>query len=101
MRQGSLTLTPKGKQAIENYKEGRYDEANLSELEFGLLVYAQSKQWQGIPIHDSLKQYGTEGTAALEELLETGKLQYRTGPFGSYRGGMPPHEYLGQEVEEH
>ena len=44
MRQGSLTLTTKGKQAIENYKQGLYDEANLSELEFALLVYAQSKQ---------------------------------------------------------
>ncbi len=77
MRQGALTLTPKGKQAIENYKNGLYSEANLSELEFGLLVYAQSKQWDGIQVHDSLKQYGTEGTAALEQLVEEGKLIWK------------------------
>jgi len=79
MMQGNLQLTAKGKQAIENYKAGLYDEANLSELEFAMLVYAQSQQWNGIPVRDGLKQYGTEGTVALETLVEEGKLQWRTG----------------------
>jgi hypothetical protein len=75
MKVGILDLTSKGQRAIDDYRMGRYSEANISELQFGLLAYAGNIN--GMNVFDSLKQYGTEGTAALEQLIEEGKLKWR------------------------
>jgi len=68
-----LIATPKGKQALKYYKEGQYDLANISEMQFALVGYAAHVG--ALRVTDSLKQYGTVGTQALEESLSEGLLK--------------------------
>ena len=87
MLTGHVILTEKGKQAIEDYKAGAYSAANISELQFMLLLYIQQKQRDGLDVSDSLRKYGTKGTAALEELIDEGKIKRKGGPaFMGYSG---------------
>jgi len=65
--------TPKGKQALKYYKEGQYDFANISEMQFAIVGYAAHVG--ALRVQDSLKQYGTEGTKAIEQSLEDGLLK--------------------------
>jgi len=68
-----VEITHKGKQSIQDYQNGLYDKADISELEYALLGY--TKDVGTLRVNNSLEQFGTEGTAALERLLEEGKLQ--------------------------
>lgn len=79
MKYVSVQITHKGQEAIRAYKEGRYSDANLSEMEFAMLCYANSiPTWH---INDSIVQYGTEGSAAIDILLEEGKLSYKRSKY--------------------
>jgi hypothetical protein len=73
-RMRTLLATTKGDLAEDAYLRGDYKKANLSEMQFALLSYASK---YGLPVTDSLKQYGTEGTAAIEQLIEEGKLRWK------------------------
>jgi len=68
-----LIATPKGKQALKDYREGLYDCANISEMQFAVIGYAAHVGV--LRVVDSLKQYGTVGTQAIEESLEEGLLK--------------------------
>ena len=70
-------VTPKGKQAIKDYREGIYWKANISELQYAFLLYAQ--HLGALRTYDSLKRYGTEGTTAIEDLISMEYLKPHEG----------------------
>jgi hypothetical protein len=73
-RQGTLICTTKGDLAITAYLNGDFDKANISEMQFAIINYAATS---GLPVSNSLKQYGTMGTTAIEQSLEEGLLKWK------------------------
>ena len=72
-----LISTPEGRQAVKDYREGIYWKANISELQYAFLLYA--KHLGALRTYDSLKRYGTEGTAAIEDLISMRYLKPHEG----------------------
>ncbi len=72
-----LIPTSKGRQAVKDYREGAYWKASISELQYAFLLYAQ--HMGALRTYDSLRRYGTEGTSAIEDLVNMKYLKPHKG----------------------
>ncbi len=103
-----IQLTPKGHSVAEAMEHGEPGTGTAADDILAYLEEAPKETASCGELGMNLKITGEELKEALEKLeagcyinhLPARPRHYGAG-FGSYRGGMAPHEYLGQEVEEH
>ncbi len=100
-----IMLTPKGHNIAEALESGEPGTGTIADDIIAYLDKSPNMRAACGEIGMNIKISGDELKEVLQKLESHGFVIHmpakRGAGFGSYRGGIAPHEYLGQEVEEH